>query len=81
MRTYCFLSDLDEVLGKCVARDEKHARVKFEAFYGEAFHPCATVMLWADWQAQEELVREQMGNAAWQKRLNREERKNKSPLV
>lgn len=63
------------------ASSVEHARVKLLALYDiPDFNP-AKIVSHADFVAQRDAALEPMGIAPWQKRANRDERRNQFPLV
>lgn len=70
MRVYLFLNDGGEIAGKCIARDVDHAREKFAALYGAAFHPCATVLSWQEYCAERRDFKEWMREPLTQEQSN-----------
>lgn len=80
-KSYVLLTSGDVILYRVQAQSEEHARVKLEALYGDAYQPNMRVCSYADWKADNDLALECIGLAPWQKKLNREERRNKNPLI
>lgn len=70
----------DQILDRCLARDQDHAITKFLARHGELPKE-SRIMSYQDYVQDRNLVLESMGKAPWQKKLDREERKMGYPLL
>jgi hypothetical protein len=85
MKSYVFLAaDRMTILYRVQARDLVHAIEKFQAIYDISGVYGAgaldRVLSYAEHKAEVDCALEPMGLAPWQKRLNREERRNTFPL-